>query len=329
MEFNKIFAAILCAGILGMVSGIAAEMLVEPEHLAQPAYPIEGVEVVAGGAGAAGGGAAALEPVEPLLASANVANGEKIAGQCKSCHTFEKGGPNRVGPNLWGVVGNHHAHAEGFAYSAAMSGLKDKTWDFAALNEFIYKPAAAVPGTKMGFAGLKKTQDRADLLAWLDAQSDKPLPLPAAGPTPVKAAAPGAPAPADAGAQSNPTQDAAKNAGPAATSADKPKNEVRQVTPGGNTGSVKAGPEPSTQANPAGKPPAPANAPKEVGGTAGPTEAPGAAPGVAQPGGIRPSGNNMNPTGSTQGGKAPVAPPTNGAPAAPQTGQPQPQQQQR
>ncbi|MDB5367962.1 MAG: hypothetical protein JWM77_3889 [Rhodospirillales bacterium] len=244
MEFNKIFAAILCAGILGMVSGIAAEMLVEPEHLAQPAYPIEGVEIVAGAAGAAGGGAAALEPVEPLLASANVANGEKIAGQCKSCHTFEKGGPNRVGPNLWGVVGNHHAHAEGFAYSAAMAGLKDKTWDFAALNEFIYKPAAAVPGTKMGFAGLKKTQDRADLLAWLNAQSDKPLPLPAAGATPVKADAPagGAPAPA-------------KEAGPAATSADKPsqpQGEARPITPGGNTGSTKAPQEAPKPATPAG-----------------------------------------------------------------------------
>ncbi|GIL39364.1 c-type cytochrome [Roseiterribacter gracilis] len=192
MEFNKIFAAILCAGILGMVSGIAAEMLVEPHQLAQAAYPIEGVEIVAGGTGAAGGGSA-LEPVEPLLAAANLANGEKVAGQCKSCHTFEKGGPNRVGPNLWGVVGNHHAHADGFAYSAGMAGKKDKTWDFAALNEFIFKPAAAIPGTKMGFAGIKKTQDRADLLAWLNAQSDKPQALPAAGATPVKADA--APAP--------------------------------------------------------------------------------------------------------------------------------------
>jgi cytochrome c len=210
MEFNKIFAAILCAGILGMVSGIAAEMLVEPEHLAQAAYPIEGVEVVAGGTAAAGG-TTGPEPIEPLLAAANLANGEKVAGQCKSCHTFEKGGPNRVGPNLWGVVGNHHAHAEGFAYSAGMAGLKDKTWDFAALNDFIFKPAAAVPGTKMGFAGIKKTQDRADLLAWLNAQSDKSLPLPAGGATAVKADGPTGAAPAP------------KDAGPAATSADKPK----------------------------------------------------------------------------------------------------------
>jgi cytochrome c len=227
MEFNKIFAALLCAGILGMVSSIAADMLVEPGHLAQPAYPIEGVEVVAGGTGAAGGAAAGPEPIEPLLASANVANGEKVAGQCKSCHTFEKGGPARVGPNLWGVVGNHHAHAEGFAYSAAMSGLKGKTWDFAALNDFLFKPAGAIPGTKMGFAGIKKTQDRADLIAWLNQQSDKPLPLPAAGATPVKAEAPGTPS----------------EAGPAATSAEKPSapaGETRQATPGGNTGSTKA-----------------------------------------------------------------------------------------
>jgi cytochrome c len=192
MEFNKIFAALLVAGILAMVSGIVAEAMVEPHKLAQPAYPIEGVELASAGAGAgaAGGAAATAEPIDGLLAAADLANGEKQAGQCKSCHTFDKGGPNRVGPNLWGVVGNHHAHAEGFAYSSPMAGMKDKPWDFEALNAFLFKPAGAVPGTKMGFAGVKKTKDRADLIAWLRTQADSPLALPAGGAAPAAAPAP-------------------------------------------------------------------------------------------------------------------------------------------
>ena len=105
-------------------------------------------------------------------------HGATLARQCMACHNFAKGGPNMVGPNLWGVVGGPHDHKPDYTYSDAMEKFPGK-WDFESLNKFITKPTAYVPGTKMGFAGLKKPEDRADVIAWLRLQSDSPEPLPA------------------------------------------------------------------------------------------------------------------------------------------------------
>jgi len=175
MESNKIYAAILVAGILAMLSIIASGMLVQPTELAKQAYPIEGV----GEAPAAGAAKPAeIEPVAPLLAKADADHGATLARQCMACHNFAKGGPNMVGPNLWGVVGGPHDHKPDYTYSDAMEKFPGK-WDFESLNKFITKPTAYVPGTKMGFAGLKKLEDRADVIAWLRLQSDSPEPLPA------------------------------------------------------------------------------------------------------------------------------------------------------
>jgi len=176
MESNKVYAAILVAGILAMISIIGSGMLVEPKELAKPAYPIEGAAEASAGPAAA---PAAEEPIAPLLAKADPDHGAQIARQCMACHNFAKGGPNMVGPNLWGVVGGPHDHKADYAYSDAMKAQKGD-WDYEALSKFIEKPQAAVPGTKMGFAGLKKAQDRADVLAWLRLQADNPAPLPAA-----------------------------------------------------------------------------------------------------------------------------------------------------
>ena len=98
---------------------------------------------------------------------------------CAACHDPSKDGPNKVGPNLWGIVGRMHGVHEGFAYSEAMAALKDKPWSYEALNEFLIKPSAAVPGTKMAYGGLKKDADRANLLAYLATLSDSPVPFPA------------------------------------------------------------------------------------------------------------------------------------------------------
>ena len=123
--------------------------------------------------------AAPAESLGTLLASADATKGQAVFKACAACHDPSKGGPNKVGPNLWGIVDRMHGVHEGFAYSEAMAALKDKPWSYEALNEFLIKPSAAVPGTKMAYGGLKKDADRANLLAYLATLSDSPVPFPA------------------------------------------------------------------------------------------------------------------------------------------------------
>lgn len=176
-ELNKISAAILMAGIVAMVCGFIAEAVVHPKPLAQQAYVVQGVgQPVASGGGSAP--EAAIEPIGPLLAKANEAEGANVAKQCAACHTFDKGGPNRVGPNLYGVIGAAHGHMQGFAYSKVMEGMHDKKWDYEELNKFLANPKGYAPGTKMTFAGLRKPEQRADVILFLRSKADSPAPLP-------------------------------------------------------------------------------------------------------------------------------------------------------
>lgn len=177
-EINKIAGAVLLAGIIAMSVGILSEGLV----------PIpEGHESHGGGKAATagaepaagpGGKGAQMEPVTPLLAAANVQSGEKAAKKCTACHTLAKGEPARIGPNLWNIVNGPHGHMEGFAYSNPMKALHDEKWTYEALDKFLFKPAAAIPGTKMSFAGVPKTEERAEIIAYLRSLNDNPPPLP-------------------------------------------------------------------------------------------------------------------------------------------------------
>lgn len=174
-EWNKVAGAFLSALLVVTALGFVGRMLVSPHRLEKNVYVVAGVEREAPTQQAAA--APTVEPIEPLLASANAQAGQSVAKQCTSCHTFEKGGANRVGPNLWGVVGADKGYAQGFNYSQAMQNAEG-TWSYEDLNKFLANPKEFMPGTRMAFAGIRKAEDRANLIAWLRMQSDNPPPLP-------------------------------------------------------------------------------------------------------------------------------------------------------
>ncbi|NTJ41013.1 cytochrome c family protein [Agrobacterium larrymoorei] len=137
--------------------------------------------------------AAPAVPIAQLLASADAAKGETVFKKCASCHTSESGGPNKVGPNLFDVVNRPIASHAGFSYSAGMKDFSkgsSEKWDYDHLSYFIEAPKKHVPGTAMGFAGIKKDTERADLIAYLRTLSASPAPLPDpnAAPAPAPAA---------------------------------------------------------------------------------------------------------------------------------------------
>lgn len=194
-RFNTIAGWVLGAGIVALgLSSISSHYFQadksHPPH--ESGYKIEGV------VSSEGGGAAADPPVEAVLAKADVAKGEAVFKKCMACHTINAGGANGIGPNLHGVVGEGiGTGAGGFAFSDALK-KHGGTWDWGSLYSWLKSPAAFATGTKMTFAGLPNPQDRADVIAYLNAQgSNKPLPAaPAAGAAeaPKDGAAPAAPA---------------------------------------------------------------------------------------------------------------------------------------
>lgn len=174
LEFNKIFAAILLAGIIAMFSGFISELFIPDHDLEKDAVAIEGIE----SAGGATAKEVLAEPILAMIAEAEIARGQKISKACAACHSFDKGGPNGVGPNLWDVVGKAKQSKAGFTYSGALIEHGNPKWEYIDLNEYLYKPKKYAPGTAMNFIGLKKPEDRAAIVAYLRSLSDSPLALP-------------------------------------------------------------------------------------------------------------------------------------------------------
>ena len=176
-EFNKIVGAVLGTALCLVALNITAEAIFAHHHPAKPGFEIE-IKPQAAVTGP-GAKAAPEEPIEKLLASATVDRGQSAAKACAACHNFQKGGPNGIGPNLFGVVGRPKASEPGFSYSDAMKA-KGGEWSIDDLNKFLTSPKEFVPGTKMTFAGLPRGSQRADVIAYLNSLADNPKPLPLA-----------------------------------------------------------------------------------------------------------------------------------------------------
>ena len=215
MEVNKGIAAVLVGGIAFFVTGLLGDNLVRQHELEKTVLAITEAPASTAGAPTAPTGPG---DITPLLASADVKAGEQFTHRvCIACHTFDKGGKNGVGPNLYGVVERPRDDEPGFSYSPAMEKFKGQPWSFDALNHWLYKPSSFVPGTRMSFAGITNDKQRADVIAYLRTLSDSPVPLP----KPEEAQKPAAATPATAssgggtGAQPTAPQATTKPAAPA------------------------------------------------------------------------------------------------------------------
>jgi cytochrome c len=178
---NMSVGALLATVFVMMSVSIASEGIFHSPAPEKEGFAIVAAEESAGGEAAGAEAAPAAVPVGQLLASADATAGAAVFKKCQSCHSIEKGGPNKVGPDLWGLVDRPIATHEGFSYSAGMKDFSkggQETWTFDHLNQFLAGPKAYVKGTAMGFAGIKNDKERANLLAYIREQSDSPAPLP-------------------------------------------------------------------------------------------------------------------------------------------------------
>lgn len=179
-EFNKIAGALLGTFLFIMALGIlSTDIVFKPVESA-----MSGFDLPEAASGEHGGGATQVaevqESIAELLLTANAEKGLKAFKKCAACHTADEGGANKVGPNLYNIVGRTVASTGGFSYSKAAieRGGSGASWNYEDLNAFLTKPKAFMKGTKMGFAGIKKGKDRADMLAYLQSLSTSPVAFP-------------------------------------------------------------------------------------------------------------------------------------------------------
>ena len=175
-EINKIIAAVLLVALLVIGIGKVSNILFYVEKPKTPGYAVE-VEQSSGSSIATTEVVEKVVDIAALMALGDVASGEKIFKKCAACHSINKGGKHKIGPALYNVVGRKVGGVEDYKYSKALIAY-EKEWTFEELNGFLIKPAKHIKGTKMAYAGLRKEEDRASVIKYLNANSDSPLPLP-------------------------------------------------------------------------------------------------------------------------------------------------------
>ena len=173
-EINKIIAAIILAVLLFFGVGKLADFIFYVEKPKEPAYKVEAPAVKVASAQTASSGSI---DIKALLASGTIVHGQKVFRKCSACHVVAKGGKNKIGPVLYGILGKQSASVSDYKYSKALIA-HGKVWSFAEMNSFLIKPQAHIKGTKMAFAGLRSEKDRASVILFMNSKSDNPLPTP-------------------------------------------------------------------------------------------------------------------------------------------------------
>ena len=177
-ELNKIIGAILMTALIVIGINKVSDVIFHVDKPKESAYKVEGVELASSSSQTSAQVKEVVQiDIKEVLAMGNIAHGEKVFKKCSACHIVAKGGKNKIGPALYGIVGKASAVSEGYSYSKALKA-HGKSWGFEELNAYLLKPQSYIKGTKMAFAGLRKDKDRASVILYLNSQSDSPLPKP-------------------------------------------------------------------------------------------------------------------------------------------------------
>jgi cytochrome c len=167
IEWNKTIASVLTALIIMQIGRLLGDQIMRPTELEKPVFVAAGTAAPPNAPAAPP--APSLAPIGPLLAKADAAKGQGLTKVCQVCHSFDKGGSDKIGPNLWNVVGEPIGQGRGgFSFSDALEKHKGEKWDPDNLNNWLDNPQSFAPGTKMSFAGFPDAQNRADVIKYLE-----------------------------------------------------------------------------------------------------------------------------------------------------------------